>query len=53
MFIVHLQSKDNNMYQIDVNVDTEEEAIVIALNQIELKGWSQYGYKFYRIESKE
>ncbi len=53
MFTVQLQSKDKHIFQIDVNVVTEDEAISIALNQIELKGWSQYGYKFYRIESKD
>ena len=49
-YLVTLQSNDNNLYEITVECDYDHEAELIALNAIEVKGWTQYNYKMIQLQ---
>lgn len=49
---VLLQSADKNMFEVNVHAQSEAEAGEVALNIINVKGWSQYNYNIFRITLK-
>ena len=43
---ITLKSKDGQRYVTNAKCNTKKAAIQLALDEVQLKGWDRFGYKF-------